>query len=556
MQSIGNMFSTFYGGNYHPFTTLSQTIVYHFWGLNPKPFHWVNFIVHLLNVILVFRLIFLLSAKKEAALIVTLFFAIHPMHVESVSWITESKDLLYSFFYLGSLICYIGYIKSEEASRIAEMNSRYYLMSLLLFLFSLLSKSMAVSLPVVLILIDYYFNRKISKKSMLDKAAFFILSLLFGIIALYSQGAAGAMDLIPVYSFVDKIFLSGYTVVFYIVKLLVPTSLSALYPFVDTITGGFAIQCYLALLFIFLIIWGIYKSGKYRKELIFGTAFFLITISLVLQIIPVGRAMAADRYTYIPSIGLFFIIAQFYCSISENKSRLTNKIKPYFILILISYTAIFSINTWNRNKVWENGITLFSDVIKKNPGLALAYNNRGSVKNDLQQYSAAIPDFSEAIRLNPNYYEAYYNRGIAKGRIQDNSGAKPDYTDAVADYTQAIHINPLFADAYNNRGLTKGVSGDLDGALADFKEAVRINPLNAFAFCNLAIAESFYTNYDQALKDFDKSIHLFPDYGRAYFERGKVKLKISKTEEACYDLGKAAELKYPEANDTLWKYCR
>ena len=224
-KNIAAIFSSFYNANYHPFTTLSYAIEYNLFGLNAKPYHFVNLFIHLLNTFMVFRLIKKISGKIEIAAITALFFAIHPMHVESVAWISERKDLLYSFFFISGLSTYYEYIHAT-ANR-----NKWYIYTILLFLCSLLSKSTAIIFPLMLLIFDYYFRRGWKKKVLFEKIPFFLLSLVFGVITILSQKSAGAInaDLMPEYSLFQRFFVVCFTTSYYIVKLFLPFNLAVLH---------------------------------------------------------------------------------------------------------------------------------------------------------------------------------------------------------------------------------------------------------------------------------------------------------------------------------------
>jgi len=440
-QGIKNIFSNYQIGNYHPLTMLCYTVEYKLFGLNPKAFHFFNLFFHLLNIILVFQLVLLLSGRFETSIITSTLFAIHPMHVESVAWISETKDVLYSFYFLSTLICYILYLKQGQ--------QKYYIFSLLLFICSLLSKSAAVILPILLILFDYYLNKPFNKKMFFEKIPFFILSIILGFIALDSQSSSGAIDLAPHYSLFDRLFIANYAVVIYLFKLFSPISLSAMYGYPIKADNLLPIIYYISPVFILSFVLLIIKSkSALKKELIFGSLFFIITISLVLQILPFGRALIAERYTYIPYIGLFYMVGSFYSLINENKIDMKYNLKSYFQYILVSVVLIFSIVTWNRNKVWKNGYTLFSDVIEKDPNIGYAYFARAEAKDDMHDYVGAITDFTKSIEFNPSFMDAYLNRGVMKHNLKDNKGA-------VEDFTKAITISPKNAALYMNRGICK-----------------------------------------------------------------------------------------------------
>src|SRR5260221_10960730 len=377
---------------------LSLAIEYHFWGLNEAGYHIINVLLHLLNIILVFYTIFLLSNKTGVALIVALLFGIPPMHVESVAWASELKDLLYTFFFLASYILYLKYIKSNK--------NKFLFYALLLFMFSLLSKAMAVSLPLLLLLTDYFKGRKINIKILLEKLPFFILAVIFGVVAIHAQKSSHAIQDINTFTFPQRIIFASYSFITYLLKLLVPFHLSAYYPYPIRSGEHLPSQYYIyVLLFLGLIAFVIY-SIRFSKKVLFGIGFFTITVFLVLQLLPVGDAVMADRYSYIPSIGLFYLAGEgFYWLWNRNS-------KPLSVILASAFTIFFSVGTYARCRVWENGLSLWSDVIDKHPTVAVAYNNRGGTLLNEKKYEEAISDFSKAIELRPDFYDAYNNRGI------------------------------------------------------------------------------------------------------------------------------------------------
>jgi tetratricopeptide (TPR) repeat protein len=546
LQSIWSIFSTFYAANYHPLTTLSWALEYHLFGLNASVYHITNLAFHLLNTILVFRLIFLITRKLEVSAIVALFFAIHPLHVETVSFISQRKDVLYTCFYLASLIIYVRYIREDR-------RSAFLIMSFLFFLCSILCKSMAVTLPVVLLLIDYYWKRPFTWKGAQPKIPFFALSLVFGIIAILSQKAYGAIIDLPSFSLLQRVFLVSYAFVFYVFRVLAPLNLSAMY-YYPTINakGMLPLEYYAAPVFIILMVWGVLKTVSFRKELIFGLGFYLITISLVLQIIPVGSAIVAERYTYVPYIGLFFIIGQFYSRITAN-GQYSRTVKLPVLFVLIAYTLFFSVTTWNRNKVWANSFTLWSDVIEKNPRVTVAYYNRGVAKFNAKDYQGAVDDYSKAVQLKPDYAEAYNNRGESKVRLQDCEGALKDFDAAIAmkadyahayfnranlknrlknygaaidDFNKTLSMEPHHVDTHFNRAYARSRLQDHEGALHDLSKVIELRPGNAVAYNNRGIAKAMLGDYRGAIDDFNKAIKLRPDYMEAHNNRERVRSNV------------------------------
>ena len=574
---IKTMFSSFYSSNYHPLTALSNAIEYKLFGLDPKPYHINNLLLHLFNIILVFQLIYLLTKRTEAALFVSLFFAIHPMHVESVSWIAERKDVLYSFFYLSALLLYV---KRHEQSTIDKQRSKFYFSSLFLFFLSLLSKSAAVTLPLILLLVDYFQDRKIDKKSIVEKFPFFVLSIIFGVVALYSQGTSKAMDLTPEFSFYERLLLGSYSLVFYFFKFFIPINLSIYHLYPIKTNGLFPIEYYIAPILLLCMIWGLLKIKNNKREFVFGVLFFFASLCLVIQVIPVGRAITAERYTYIPYIGLLFILSKLYCSILYSDSK---KLNYFFSSIIIIYVTSFCYATYNRNKAWKDSKTLYTDMIKKYPDVAYGYFCLASSKQSLGEYKGALENYTQAIELDPKTENPFYNRGNVKIKLKDYRGALEDYTKAIElspelvdaydnrgnvrhllndhkgaieDYNTSIRLKPDFSKAYNNRAMAKSSLKDYNGAIADLGIATRIDPNYIDAYNNRGSIKGMEGDYKGAIEDFTFVLQLKPDYGGAYFNRGYAKYFLKDTTAACEDWHMADKLGFTDAKKWIESNCK
>ncbi len=562
LEGIVNIFANYDYSNYHPITILTYALEYKMFGLNPKAYHISNLLLHLLNIILVYFFVSLLCKKRVIALVTALLFAIHPMHVESIAWISERKDLLYALFFIGALISYLFYLKKPKSYK-------YLILTFVLFALSLMSKSAAVIFPVALFAVDYYYKRKIRLNNLLEKLPFFILSGIFGYINIIAQKAGGAIDTAPIYGFFDKIFLVSYSIVFYIIKLFIPGDLSALHYYPDKVGGLFPLEYYIAPILLILIIWAIYKNRLYKREIIFGTLFFIITIGLTIQIIPFGQAIVSERYTYIPYIGLFFIIGLIYNNILETKNYSIKKLIPYVSLSIIGAVIILSVLTIERNKVWKNGNILFTDVINKYPDKAYGYYNRAAYKLHKNDLKGAISDFNKAIDAYPNYFDAYINRGVTKQKANQYSEAIIDfnkaetiipnhpniylnrggskfslknYDGAIRDFTIAISLNPEETKAYFNRGLVYSQLNNLDAAIEDFNKASSLNPKFANACHNCGIAKYKLKQYKEAIIEFNKTIKINPNFAEAYHNRGTAKCGINKYAEAILDFSKTIKL--------------
>jgi len=506
-------FSNYYVGHYHPLTMISYAIDYGIGELKPKVYHIHNLILHILNSILLLLIFFHFFKRIDIALLLVLLFAVHPLKVESVSWISERKDLLYSFYYLGGILSYLYYLKNDR-------KIKYIILCFILFILALLSKTSAVTLPVILLLIDYYYKPKAFLKSILEKIPFFIVSIAFGIFTIYILKESDAIyDISDKYNFVDRLFLPFYAIAFYIVKLFVPFDLSASYFFTEKINGLLPWYYYASPIVIVIAIFLIKKTKEIRKELIFGFLFFLISIFLFLQILPSGRVIVADRYAYIPYIGLLFIIGKLFLLKTENKKGKKNK--RTYISIIVIFIIVFIFQTRERNKVWQNGETLFTDIINDYPKNSIGYVNRGIAKyygftdNNKIDYISAIKDFNKALSFDLESVKALFNRGNCLYNLNDLNGA-------LNDFNRVIEIDPFHAKAYNNRGLVFSVLNNDNNALSDYNKAIEINP----------------------------------EYSDAILNRGITYFNMNNIEKACNDWKKAAKLNNKRAGEMILNYCK
>ncbi len=565
------IFSSFYSANYNPFTTLTWWFEYNTFGLNPFPYHVTNLLLHLLNTLLVFKLSERLSGKQITALVVTVLFAIHPMHVESVAWVSERKDVLYTAFYLLSLLVYLRYLS-------LGLNAKYYWGVLLLFLAALFSKSAAVTLPVLLVVIDVYKGRKINGRAILEKVPFLLLSVVFGVVNIIAQGAVGAInDLTSSYGFVNRIFLFTSGLAAYLTEILVPLNLAVIH-YLPTQNNGMLPWMYYASLPVLLIIgWAIARRSAFRKEIVFGVAFFLVAISVMLQVLAVGSMLFAERYTYVPYIGLFYLIGQMVSAGVEGKNG------KAIIGVLSAVVILYSIASWQRMAVWNNDDTIVADIIDHNPDIYYGYWMRGNLEKAGGKLQEALQDYSHAIDLNNKFDDSYFNRGV----IYDNAG---NIQAAIQDYSKAITINPKSADAYNNRGWAYFRSGDVRSSINDFNQAIALKPgyaqaynnrgwvhfnasdtLAALADYNKSIAaDSVFSRplYNRAslrtsmgdlagaINDYNSLLKLNPEDNSIYYYRGLARLNIKDNAGACQDWNKAKTMGNEKAGQLLSQYCK
>ncbi|MEP7170481.1 MAG: hypothetical protein ABI855_14020, partial [Bacteroidota bacterium] len=373
-KNVKEFFTHYYVIMYQPLPVLSFASNYHFSGMNTFPLHVINLFFHLANIILVFQFIKLISGNNSIALIVAMLFGIHPMNVEAVSWISARSSSMYTFFYLFALIYYLKFIKNGQLKDI--------IITGVFFIFSLFSKAQAVTLPIVLLLLDYYFDRKLlSKKVIFEKIPFFVLSILFGMITLLDKSTMKNITegMMISYSTLDIFFMVCYSFVFYLCKFILPVSLCSIY--VYPLKNGLLLpwEYYASAAVILLFLFTIYRWRK-NKKVIFCIGLFFVTIAINIQIIPSRLFIVADRYAYFPYIGLYLLPMILIQNLKKEKIYFFNKNYPYLISMLIIYCTFFSYVVVKRNSIWQNDIVLLSDIISKNPPAAYisrAYGNRG-----------------------------------------------------------------------------------------------------------------------------------------------------------------------------------
>jgi len=513
--SLIRIFTSFYNGNYHPLTTITWAVEYAVAGKSAWLYHADNLLLHLLNILLVYIFVKAMAGEKYVAAIVALWFGIHPMHVESVAWISERKDLLYSLFFLCSLIVYLKYL--DQAAKSVKNPSqtdgkarKFYLLALLFFLLSLLPKSAAVVLPMVMLLVDYLLKRKFSLMILTEKIPFFILALFFGILALYSQKSGIHTDIGVIFPFHERIFILNWGFFRYLSMLFVPTGMSAIHPYPVPGDAGFITPIYLSVFFNLAIFGLVLFSIKHSRTCIFGFLFFLFTIILVLQIFPVGGTYISERYTYIPYIGLFFIIASFMHTLWQRSpgKGLTK------LLILIFFGALsaeYAWMTYARIGIWNNSEVFFTDVISKYPDYYKSYLLRGFLRNKAGNSDGALADFSSYIRLKADNPIVYNERG-------DIFYSRKMYDEALADYDKALMLDATLYVAFNNRGVIKGIKGDLNNSITDFNKAIQLDSAYADALRNRGYARMLLTDTSAALNDWHKAANLGDTLSKSYLK--------------------------------------
>jgi protein O-mannosyl-transferase len=539
-------------GNYNPLSILTFAIEHHFFGMDPKVMHLNNILLHLLCIFFVFKIFRLLNLELAFALFGATLFAIHPLRVESVTWITERKDVLYGLFFCWALYLYIKNLDQYTKSR------SFWIF--ILFIIGLFAKIQMVALPLSMIAVDYLKNRPLQIKLILEKWHYFLAAFIIGCLGIYMLSQQGSLDTNEgAQTGITRVFIGSYSLLTYIIKWLVPYMMSPLYPYPEKLTLWHYLSLPAALI---LLVCMYFTYKKNIKPLVFGFLFFFVNIVFLLQVLGAGQGYLADRFSYIAYIGLFFISAYYL-------QNLANKMNSKSILFsaAVIYLLFFSYQTYAQTKIWKNSGTLWTHVLKYYQNTSLPYNNRANFYRDRKQYDLALSDYNNAIKYRAGH-STYNSR--AKLFFNKNEDAK-----AILDYDKAISLSPQ-AEYYVNRGAAKAKLGRMDEALADFNKGLEIDKNWRVGYLNRSIIYNQAGKYELSLKDIDtylrfdpnnadlwyeggrchrilnnpakaieyytKAIQLKPNYGLFYLERGRTYEAMGQSNAATMDLQKARSL--------------
>ena len=475
-------FTSVDAANWHPVTWLSHMVDVEMYGLNPRGHHITNVIIHTVSSLLLLLLLFNCTGSLWKSSFVAALFALHPLHVESVAWIAERKDVLSAFFWFLTLCVYARYTAKRD-------NSRYlYLLCFILFLAGLMSKPMVITLPIIMLLMDFWpLNRfrleegvgrgsirSIALNLVKEKIPFFGCSLLSGIVTIFAQHSGGAVIDIGDVSYLLRVENALTAYVKYICKTVWPQDLAVYYPIPSFIPTWQAIGSLFILLVISVAVLRVWRRYPYLPM---GWFWFLITLVPVIGLVQVGGQSMADRYSYLPLVGLFIMG-------TWGVSDLTQHLKHRHRMLAMSAGAVLialSVLTWQQLGYWRDNILLNRHTLQVTTDNTLIHNNLGLDLSEKGDLDGAISEFRAATQINPDYMKAHHNLGFALA-------AKGDFAAAISEYRTALRLDPDFLTARNNLGIALCKSGDPDAAIQEFQLALKMNPDYTKARINLGIA--------------------------------------------------------------------
>jgi hypothetical protein len=484
-------FSSTYAEFWHPLTWLSLMFDYQLYGLNAGGYHLTNLILHILSSLLLFWLFNRMTGMIWRSAFVAALFALHPLHVESVAWIAERKDVLSAFFWMLTLCLYVYYTEKPAIRR--------YLLVLFSFVCALMSKPMVVTLPLIMILLDYWpLKRFESKKEnwvlwqFKEKFPLFTLSAVFSIITLLAQHKMSAQD--SSYPLGLRIANASVSFVTYLTKTFWPQDLAIFYPFPNDIPLWQVLGATILIIVISAFVIIMLKRLPY---LFAGWLWFAITMAPVIGIIQINSQAMADRYHYLPSVGIAVILAWGLPLLFSRDDTRRKILFPAAIASLL----ILSVLTWQQCGYWKNSVTIFQHALLVTKNNYLAHSNLASALAEEGKLNEAIDHYNEAIRIIPHCAEHYYNRGLAYVTLGQHKKA-------IDDFNQAVNMKPDYFEAYLNKGAACGVLGQYQPAIDNFSEAIRLQPDYIYAYYNRGFAYFMQGRNKSGCSDLEKVCEL------------------------------------------------
>lgn len=445
---------------YVPLTSLSFALEYQLFGADPHVSHLINLLLHLCNVGLVFAFARKIRLGNTAAFAAALLFGVHPMHVESVMWISERKDVLYSVFYLLAMMAYWDYLQDND--------SKWRSRSILFFVLSMLAKPMALSLPLILILLDWFAGRKIGKKVLVEKIPFFAVAVLIGVVSYWFNAR------IPITNPAQAPLIWTWSFSFYLTKFIFPVMLSPLYYLPEPVYLFNPVYLISIIIFVVMIFLLLFSRNRW---FIFALLFYLLSIFFLLRFdAAVDKSVVADRFMYLPSLGICLAAGVFIEWLSQRPGK---QLTGALIVVIF---ALLTVQTYRQCLVWQNSLNLWNRVIAFYPQEAKGYSYRANAYITLGNYRAAVNDLDRAVRLDEEEFTAYHQKGwlnFRRGRMED----------ALKNFNVCLGIRPDYVRALNARGVVYASTGRIPEAIADFSEALRINPRDEIAMSNLVRAK-------------------------------------------------------------------
>lgn len=527
-------FNSGHASNWHPITWMSHQLDCQLFGVSPLATHLVNLLIHAGNAVLLFFLLRRMTGAHWRGALVAALFALHPLHVESVAWASERKDVLSTLFFLLTLYCY-----AEYASKAASSNQRpailAYGLALLCFVLGLLSKPMLVTLPFVLLLLDYWPLNRIRPpllgRLLIEKIPFFSLSAASCVVTFYAQKQGGAVS--TSISLGARLANASVSCARYLIKTIFPFDLSVLYPHPGSWKPWIVAAATVVVVAI-LVSAGL--AFRRRPYWTIGWLWFFGTLVPVIGFVQVGIQSMADRYTYIPLMGVFIAVVWLVADLMPKEKESFAPIAVGAAFILLVCVGL----TWRQVQYWRDSETLFKRAVAVTTGNYLAYNNIGFYQFGKGRTDEAMDSYRKALEIKPDYEDALNNLGHA-------FAGRKDFVHAIPLYEAALRIRPNHIEVHNNYGNALSEVGQLEAAITNYQFVLAHQPDHADAHNNLGIAFAMQGKLDDALPHFQAAIRLKKEYASAHSNLGNVYAAKHQLDQAVAELELALKLSPEDA---------
>jgi len=521
---------------YYPLVHTTYWLEYHVWKLNPLGYHVVNVLLHSLGAILLWRVLAML--QLPGAWLAAAIFALHPVNVESVAWVTERKNVLSAVFFFAAAWAYLRFAGEPENKK---RRWNWWAVALLLFVCALLSKTVACSLPVALLLACWWKKGRLELRDMLPTIPFFIAGLWLGLqTARMEQNHVGASGPDWSFSFAERCLIAGRALWFYAGKLMWPEQLTFIYPRWHIDTGIWWQWLFpVAALAVVVALWLARK--RIGRGPLAAVLFFAATLFPALgffNAFPMLFSFVADHFQYLAGIGIIALAAAGIATATARFEKGFPFLRPVCCgLLLLTLGTL----TWRQTKMYADVATLWETTIQRNPQCWMAHNNLGLILLDKGLVDEGMDHFQIAIAIRPQYPAAYNNLGTA---LTD----KGEINEAIADFQKALQLNPDYAEAFNNLGAALLRKGQTDEAIASCQKALQIKPRYADACNNLGTALMQKGRTDDAMVQFQKALQLNPDCADAQYNLANAWLQKGRGDQAIVEFQKVLAIQPDRAD--------
>jgi len=534
-------FSNYSASLWIPVTWISFFLDYELYGMNPGGYHITNVILHVFNTLILFVILYQITQKKWQSFFVAALFSCHPIHVESIAWITERKDVLSTFFLMLFLYTYLQYTKKE--------NFVSYITAMFFFLLGLMTKPMLVTVPIVLILLDYWplarFKKTSKLRIFLEKVPFLYFSFMVSAVTVFSQAKTGALVPLDSINIINRIENAVSSYIAYLVQIFLPINLAVVYPYEQYFSFW---EVFIKFVIFVVITTLFYRLHRKHPYLIVGWLWYVISLLPVIGIFQSGAQSHADRFVYIPFIGIYIILAwgtPHFLQVLKTPRVISTII--FFIIL-----PVLSTMTWFQIGYWQNSNTLYAHTLSVTKNNWLIHNNYGKVLEEQGKEQEATEHFEDAMNIKPEISVLHLNLANNLYRLGKISEAEKHYKETI----EVSNDNEVTAKAHNRLAFIYQIQRKNSAAIKHYKEALRIKPTQVKTLNNLAILLAQTGDFSDAALNFNKALELSPQNEETLNNLGLLSIRTGNINKGITYFKKALKYNpaYKPAENNLARY--